>query len=159
MKAKHSMSNLVHVRPVEKEDYQAWLPLWVGYNAFYGRHGATALDPHITQTTWARFFDPDEPVNALVAVFEGQLVGLVHYIFLRSTSRLQDCYLQDLFTKETLRGKGVGRRLIEAVYTTARENGYGRVFWLTHETNAAGRMLYDKVAQNSGFIVYTHPLS
>ena len=152
------MTNPILVRPIAKTDYQAWLPLWDGYNAFYGRHGATALDSTITQTTWDRFFDPGEPVFAFVAEYEGQVVGLVHYLFHRSTSRLKDCYLQDLFTRESVRGKGVGRALIEAVYAAARDGGYSRVYWLTHETNAAGRMLYDKVANHSGFIVYVHTL-
>ena len=152
------MTNPILVRPIAKTDYQAWLPLWDGYNAFYGRHGATALDPTITQTTWDRFFDSGEPVFAFVAEYEGQVVGLVHYLFHRSTSRLKDCYLQDLFTRESVRGKGVGRALIEAVYAAARDGGYSRVYWLTHETNTAGRMLYDKVANHSGFIVYVHTL-
>jgi len=152
------MTNPILVRPIAKTDYQAWLPLWDGYNAFYGRHGSTALYPTITQTTWDRFFDPGEPVFAFVAEYEGQVVGLVHYLFHRSTSRLKDCYLQDLFTRESVRGKGVGRALIEAVYAAARDGGYSRVYWLTHETNTAGRMLYDKVANHSGFIVYVHTL-
>jgi len=75
------------VRPVVRADYDQWLPLWDGYNAFYGRHGATALDPAITATTWERFFNEGEPVRALVAELGGKLVGLTHYLFHRSTRR------------------------------------------------------------------------
>src|ERR1700733_1289515 len=115
------MFNDTCVRPVAREDYDQWLPLWDGYNAFYCRSGATALSPEITQTTWARFFDAYEPVHALVAEQSGQLVGLAHYIFHRSTTALgPTCYLQDLFTSETARGKGVGRTLINAVYERAK---------------------------------------
>ena len=149
------MFNDTCVRPVAREDYDQWLPLWDGYNAFYGRSGATALSPEITQTTWARFFDAYEPVHALVAEQDGQLVGLVHYIFHRSTTALgPNCYLQDLFTSEKARGKGVGRALINAVYERAKNAGSPRVYWLTHETNQTARELYDKVAENSGFVMY-----
>ena len=78
----------MHVRTVRPADRPAWQPLWDGYNAFYGREGTTALDPAITETTWNRFFDPQEPVFALVAEEQGVLLGLVHYLFHRSTTRI-----------------------------------------------------------------------
>ncbi len=143
------------IRSVEPGDFAQWKPLWDGYNAFYGRKDETALPDEITQQTWARFFDPNEPVNALVAEQSGTLLGLVHYIFHRSTIAIQPvCYLQDLFTLESARGKGVGRALIEEVYERARAAGCDRVYWHTHQTNAAARLLYDRVADDSGFIVY-----
>ena len=146
--------NLI-IRPIARSDYEQWLPLWDGYNAFYERSGPTALDPEITRTTWQRFFDAYEPVHALVAESDGRLLGLVHYLFHRSTTAIQpNCYLQDLFTTAEARGKGVGRALIDGVYARARLAGSPRVYWLTHETNGTARLLYDKVAENSGFIVY-----
>lgn len=149
------MSANLRIRPLAKADYEQWLPLWDGYNAFYGRSGETALDPQITAMTWSRFFDAYEPVHALVAESEGRLIGLTHYLFHRSTTSIQpNCYLQDLFTSTQARGKGVGRALIEGVYAAAREAGSPRVYWLTHETNKTAMALYDKVAEKSGFIVY-----
>jgi GNAT superfamily N-acetyltransferase len=149
------MTAALLVRPVARQDYEAWLPLWNGYNKFYGRVGPTALPVEITRQTWLRFFDAYEPVHALVAESEGKLVGLVHYLFHRSTTMIEPtCYLQDLFTDETMRGRGVGRALIEAVYERARIAGGTRVYWLTHETNATARKLYDQVAEDTGFIVY-----
>lgn len=149
------MSENLRIRPLAKADYEQWLPLWDGYNAFYGRSGETALDPQITAMTWSRFFDAYEPVHALVAESEGRLIGLTHYLFHRSTTSIQpNCYLQDLFTSTQARGKGVGRALIEGVYAAAREAGSPRVYWLTHETNKTAMALYDKVAEKSGFIVY-----
>jgi GNAT superfamily N-acetyltransferase len=147
------------VRPIGRDDYSAWKPLWDGYNAFYGRKDETALPDEVTQTTWERFLNPDEPVFALVAERDGKIVGLVHYIFHRSTIYIQPtCYLQDLFTLPSERGRGVGRALIVAVYERAKAAGTKRVYWHTQESNSAGRMLYDKVAQHLGFIVYTHNL-
>ena len=145
------------VRPIQATDLPAWAPLWAGYNAFYGREGPTALAPAITNATWQRFFDPHEPVFALVAESDGQLLGLVHYLYHRSTTRLElTCYLQDLFTAPASRGRGIGRSLIQGVYQAAKAAGVKRVYWQTHETNAAGRLLYDQVAKHHGFIVYAH---
>jgi GNAT superfamily N-acetyltransferase len=145
------------IRPVRQGDFAAWLPLWDGYNAFYGRKNETALPMAITQCTWQRFFDPAEPVFALVGESDGELLGLAHFLFHRSTTRIEPtCYLQDLFTRDAARGKGVGRALIQGVDQAARAAGIRRVYWQTHETNAAGRMLYDKVARHAGFIVYAH---
>lgn len=153
------MNNRISVRPLRQSDYDGWRVLWDGYNAFYGRSGATALPEEITRATWARFFDPSEPVHALVAEEAGQVVGLAHYIFHRSTTRLNEvCYMQDLFTAEMVRGRGVGRGLIEAVYEAAGKAGSSRVYWQTLNTNEAGRALYDKVARHIGFIVYSHEL-
>jgi len=149
----------VIVRAVERADFDQWLPLWQGYNAFYGRAGDTALPADITRMTWARFFDAYEPVHALVAVSNGRLAGLAHYLFHRTTIRIEPtCYLQDLFTAEEQRGTGVGRALINAVFEQARLAGSARVYWLTHESNATAMKLYERVAQLSGFVVYRKEL-
>jgi len=149
----------VTVRPVAKDDFDAWKPLWNGYNAFYGRSGAAALPDDISRTTWSRFFDAYEPVHALVAECEGRLLGLAHYLFHRSTTQIQPvCYLQDLFTTEAARGRGVGRALIHAVHQRALEMGCLRLYWHTHETNTTAMALYDQVADKSGFVVYRKAL-
>jgi GNAT superfamily N-acetyltransferase len=159
MNAKSQNSGELSVRFVTRQDYAQWLPLWDGYNAFYERSGPTALSPDITAMTWARFFDAYEPVHALVAESGGQLLGLTHYLFHRSTTAIAPlCYLQDLFTTEAARGKGVGRALIERVYQEARLAGSPRVYWQTHQTNQTAMQLYDKVAEHSGFVVYRKPL-
>ena len=149
------MSSELSVRFVTRQDYDRWLPLWVGYNAFYGRSGDTALSPEITTMTWARFFDAYEPVRCLVAESGGELLGLTHYLFHRSTTAIEPvCYLQDLFTSEAARRKGVGRALINGVYEQARRAGSARVYWHTHETNLTAMRLYNQAAERSGFVVY-----
>jgi GNAT superfamily N-acetyltransferase len=147
------------IRAIRDSDYARWRPLWDGYNAFYGREGKTALPESITQTTWERFLNPAEPVHALIAVNRDEIVGFAHYLFHRSTTRLNDvCYLQDLFTIPTMRGHGIARRLIETVYSAACDAGAPRIYWQTQETNRTARALYDKLAKHNGFIVYTHEL-
>jgi GNAT superfamily N-acetyltransferase len=149
------VSEPVTVRAVVREDFPQWQPLWDGYNAFYGRSGPTALPDEITRITWSRFFDAYEPVHALVAESGGRLLGLAHYLFHRNTIQIApSCYLQDLYTLEQARGRGVGRALIEALYQRAREAGAPRVYWHTHETNHTAMQLYDRLAEKSGFVVY-----
>ena len=149
------MSDDVTIRFVTRDDYAQWLPLWDGYNAFYERSGPTALAPEITRMTWQRFFDAYEPMHALVADAGGELLGLTHYLFHRSTTAIAPtCYLQDLFTSQAARGKGVGRALINGVYAQAKLVGSPRVYWQTHETNHTAMQLYDKVADRPGFVIY-----
>jgi GNAT superfamily N-acetyltransferase len=143
------------VRPVTPADYDAWRPLWDGYNHFYGRSGPTALPEALTHITWTRFFDGYEPMHAFVALQGERVVGLVHFLYHRSTTLDGPiCYLQDLFTSEDARGKGVGRALIEAVYAHAKAANSARVYWHTHETNRTAMRLYDGVAEKPGFVMY-----
>jgi len=154
MRATDSADELI-VRDVRPADFDQWLPLWDGYNAFYERVGATALAIEITRMTWTRFFDSYEPVHALVAERNARLLGLAHYLFHRSTTMLGPiCYLSDLFTSDEARGQGIGLALINAVYERARAAGSTRVYWQTHEANRTARRLYDKIAEHSGFLVY-----
>ncbi len=144
---------MLQIRPFAVEDREAWETLWQGYLTFY----KSSVPAEVTDATWNRFFDPTEPIHGLAAVLDGRIVGIVHYIFHRSTWTTSDyCYLQDLFTAEEARGHGVGRALIEAVYEKAKSAGASRVYWLTHETNTTAQILYDKVAARSGFIQYRH---
>jgi GNAT superfamily N-acetyltransferase len=150
---------MMMIRDVQTGNFDRWKPLWDGYNAFYGRKDDTSLPEAVTKMTWSRFFDSYEPVYAIVAEQDGQLLGLVHFLFHRSTISIAPvCYLQDLFTKEAARGKGVGRALIGEVYRRAKDAGCSRVYWLTHQTNATAMELYDKVADKSGFVVYRKTL-
>ena len=87
------------------------------------------------------------------------LLGLTHYLYHRSTISIDPvCYLQDLFTTESARGRGVATALIQAVYREAQRAHASRVYWQTHETNETAQRLYDKLAERSGFIVYRHIL-
>ena len=150
------MPDSISIRTLMRTDFDEWLPLWDGYNAFYGRSGPTALPRDITHMTWSRFFDAYEPMHALVAESEGRLLGLTHYLFHRSTIAIEpNCYLQDLFTNEQARGKGVGTALINEVYARAKLAGSKRVYWQTHESNQTAMKLYDSLADRSGFVVYS----
>jgi GNAT superfamily N-acetyltransferase len=141
----------VVIRAVGPSERSEWEPLWKGYLDFY----QATLPRETYDATWARLQDPKEPMFALGAYADGKLAGIVHYLYHRSCWTIGDyCYLQDLFVAEGSRKLGLGRALIEAVYKAAQEAGASRVYWLTHETNATARALYDKLAERPGFIQY-----
>lgn len=145
------MSASVVIRPVGPDERADWEPLWAGYLAFY----KATLAPGATDVAWARFHDPAEPMHLVGAYVDGKLTGIVQFLFHRSTWTPGNyCYLQDLFVDDSARGLGLGRKLIESVYARAQEAGASRVHWLTQNDNATARLLYDRIADNSGFMQY-----
>jgi len=141
----------ITVRAAREDEYDAWYPLWRGYQAFYKVDIAEA----VSRTTWRRFFDAGEPMWCDLAVVDGVAQGVVHSIDHRSCWFEQPvCYLQDLFVAPALRGRRLGRRLIEQVYAQARTRGCARVYWQTHESNAEAMKLYDRIADKPGFVQY-----
>ena len=139
------------IRPIRADERAEWESLWQNYQAFY----KVVIPDQTTAVTWARLHDPAEAMGVLGAYMNGRLCGIVHYLFHRSCWTVGDyCYLQDLFVAEGARNLGVGRALILAVEDRARAAGASRVYWLTHETNADARVLYDRLAERSGFIQY-----
>jgi len=141
----------VMVRAATADDFDAWLPLWRGYQTFY----KTDIPHATTLVTWQRLLDPAEPMHVALAETGGRVAGLVHYIEHRSCWTAGNyMYLQDLFVDPAVRGAGLGRRLIEHVYREAAARGCSRVWWLTHESNTDAMQLYDRIAVKSGFVQY-----
>jgi GNAT superfamily N-acetyltransferase len=145
------MTERVVIRPLRVDERAAWEPLWAGYLQFY----KATVPAATTDVTWKRFHDDAEPMYVLGAYVDDRLTGIVHYLFHRSTWTVGNyCYLQDLFVSKEARGFGVGRKLIEAVYEKAKAAGASRVHWLTQFENARAQILYDEVADRSGFMQY-----
>lgn len=141
----------MNIRFATVNDFDAWLPLWKGYQDFY----QTQISNDVTHETWRRFMDVEEPMWCSLAQVDSTVVGLVHHIYHRSCWTTGNyCYLQDLYVDNRYRSKGVGRALIEHVKQHARQVGASRVHWLTHETNQDAMKLYDQIAQKSGFVQY-----
>lgn len=144
----------LEIRELQKSDFDQWHRLWDGYLDYYEKE----LSEDIKTTAFERMLDPNTKVNCRLAIDEGEPVGLVHYIFHDHMWRPEGvCYLQDLYADPTIRGKGVGRALIEAVYAEAKSAGSPYVYWLTQDFNKAGRRLYDKVGNLTPFIKYDGP--
>ena len=135
-------------------DHDRWTELWRGYLTFY----KTELPPDIYAHTWSRLMSGTE-IHCLAAHANGEIVGITHYLFHpHAWSKGPACYLQDLFVDPTARGTGAGRQLIEAVAAAARTEGAERLYWMTQDTNVTARQLYDRLANNRGFIRYEYPL-
>lgn len=145
----------VFIREVKQADLQPWRDYWAQYQAFY----QVDLGPAITERTWARFFDPAEPMHCAVATDGEQLFGFVHYVFHRSTWGRNDfCYLEDLFVCPSARGRMIGKQLIEFVQDQARQQQCDRLYWHTQESNRTAQRLYDWIAEKPGVIEYRMPL-
>lgn len=145
------MVNDIVLRRFTEADHDSWLPLWRAYQEFYREK----IPAETTRVTWSRILDLHEPVFGAVALAGDRAVGFVHWLCHRSCWTVGNyCYLQDLFVVPDHRGSGVGRKLIEYVFAAARITGCSKVYWLTHETNAKAMLLYDRIAQRSGFVQY-----
>ena len=141
------------IRPLMAEDRTYWGQMCGDYLSFY----ETDVAPEIYETTFARLIDSTNPVqNALFAELDGAAVGIVHYIYHAHNWRAENvCYLQDLYAKEAVRGQGIGRALIEAVYAAADANGTPSVYWMTQDFNENARLLYDRIGTLTPFIKYS----
>lgn len=141
------------VRPLTPTDEPEWRRLWTGYLDYY----ESSVTEEVYQSSFARMLsDEDNEFHGMVAELDGKLVGLVHYLFHRHGWKIENvCYLQDLYTDPSVRGKSIGRALIEATYKAADANGTPAVYWLTQDFNKAGRRLYDRVGQLTPFIKYS----
>lgn len=141
------------VRALKASDEPEWRKLWTGYLDYY----ESSVSEEVYQSSFARMLsNEDNEFHGMVAELDGKLVGLVHYLFHRHGWKIENvCYLQDLYTDPSVRGKSIGRALIEATYKAADANGTPAVYWLTQDFNEAGRRLYDRVGQLTPFIKYS----
>ncbi|ODV71446.1 N-acetyltransferase family protein [Cyberlindnera jadinii NRRL Y-1542] len=149
------------IRPIEEKDKAEWLDMWNGkgsYLEFY--KSLDIVTPEITEVTFKRFFDPNEPVYCVVAVDDdtGKLIGFATYLTHRNTWTIEDSlYLNDLFVREDSRLHGVGRALIEKIYSEGDRLNAPQVYWATQFGNHRAQMLYTKVGVKSGFLLYKRP--
>jgi len=144
----------VIVHELGKQDEAEWRRLWGLYLKFY----ETELPEEVFRTTWARLLaNGEDGIYGLMAKeSDGKTLGIVHYLYHPSCWTIEKvCYLQDLYVDAGARGNGVGRALIEAVYSAADKNNRGRVYWTTHDHNTQARHLYDQVASVTSFIKYS----
>jgi GNAT superfamily N-acetyltransferase len=138
-------------RALQARDFDAWLPLWDGYNSFYRNE----VPAEVTENTFRRLHEGADGFFGLVAEHDGGLAGLAHAIFHPSTWTTRSyCYLEDLFIARPHRGSGVARALIEGIYAEADRRGADSVYWHTQSYNAPARSLYDQVARPTSFVVY-----
>lgn len=144
----------VEITRFNAEDRSRWTELWSDYLSFY----KASLPDAVFEQTWTRLLE-DDSLHGLAARANGRIVGLTHFLFHSSAWTVTPvCYLQDLFIEEAARGHGTARTLIESVAAQAKARASTRMYWLTQDHNATARLLYDRIAKNSGFIRYEYPL-
>jgi GNAT superfamily N-acetyltransferase len=143
----------VDIAPLAPTDRAEWEALARGYKHFY----RTEIPDEDYERTWQAVL-AGERVHGLGARLDGRLVGIAHYLFHAQTWSPDCCYLQDLFTAEAARGRGVATALIETVAADARRRGASKFYWLTKEDNRPARTLYDRIARWKGFLRYDYEL-
>ena len=143
------------IRAIEEKDKNQWLKLWAGYLEFY----KSTISPEQTELTWKRLINNELKMFGFVAESEEGIIGFTHCLFRPSTWTETDyCYLEDLFVNPNIRGKGVGRSLMDKVFELAKEKKSKRVYWTTQEFNKTARVLYDSITPVSEFVQYRLPI-
>ena len=144
------------IRAIEERDKSQWLKLWAGYLEFY----KSTISPEQTELTWKRLINNELKMFGFVAENENGVIGFTHCLFRPSTWTETDyCYLEDLFVDPNIRGKGVGRALMEKVFDLAKEKKSKRIYWTTQEFNKTARVLYDSITPVSEFVQYRLPIA
>ena len=144
------------IRAIEENDKNQWLKLWAGYLEFY----KSTISPEQTEITWKRLINNELKMFGFVAESEEGVIGFTHCLFRPSTWTETDyCYLEDLFVDPNIRGKGIGRALMNKVFELAKEKNSKRVYWTTQEFNKTARVLYDSITPVSEFVQYRLPLN
>jgi GNAT superfamily N-acetyltransferase len=143
------------IRAIEEKDKSQWLKLWAGYLEFY----KSTISPEQTELTWKRLINNELKMFGFVAEDQNGVIGFTHCLFRPSTWTETDyCYLEDLFVDPNIRGKGIGRSLMEKVIELAKEKKSKRVYWTTQEFNKTARVLYDSITPVSEFVQYRLPI-
>ena len=146
----------LNIRELKETDKDRWLELWAGYLEFYKSN----LSPEQTEFTWKRLINNEHKMYGFVAENENGVIGFTHCLFRPSTWTETDyCYLEDLFVDPNIRGKGVGRALMNRVIELAKAKNSKRVYWTTQEFNKTARVLYDSITSVSEFVQYRLPLN
>lgn len=132
---------MVDIRRAGPSDVEAIAPLFDAYRQFYGR---------ATDVSLARRFLTDRLTNeesvVLVARDGATPCGFTQLYPLFSSLRCRPVWiLSDLFVTPTARRGGVGRRLMEAARTFAREQGAAAIELDTAHTNTAAQALYESL--------------
>jgi len=139
------------IRAIEEKDKDQWLKLWAGYLEFY----KSTISSEQTELTWKRLINNELKMFGFVAESDEGVIGFTHCLFRPSTWTETDyCYLEDLFVDPNIRGKGIGRALMNKVFELANEKNSKRVYWTTQEFNTTARVLYDSITPVSEFVQY-----
>ena len=145
----------VEVRPVSADELDEALPLIAGYQKFYGAEA----DIERNRRFFSRFLDPSEDGLLLGAWVDGTMAGFATlYWFFSSTKATESVLMNDLFVRDDIRGKGIGRALIQSALGEARRRGAAHLEWFTAPDNATAQRLYDSVPGAGRSIWYAYEI-
>ncbi len=140
------MATGVEVSAVREEEFEALLPLISAYQRFYK---VADIDADRNRFFFRRFLAPSEDGHLLAARDEaGTILGYAClYWHFSSLQAVETVLMNDLFVAPEVRGKGIGRALIEATAAVARERGAAWVEWATAPDNHTAQRLYDSLTE------------
>ncbi len=143
----------VVITRADASQLDALCPLFLGYQAFYGKDVAAAA---------AREFLAERIERGQSTIFlawnDDQAVGFVQlYPAFASLSLAPNWILNDLFVVPEARGTGVAEALMQAARELALANGAAEIFLQTARDNTVAQRLYQRLGyvRDDAFLVYT----
>jgi len=139
------------IRKLEQKDKANWSKLYNGYADFY----KAPMNTGVLDTLWGWIHDKTHDVDGLCFELENKIVGIVHYRTMpRPIKGKYIAFLDDLFVEPDFRGQKIAQKLISHLKSLAKANNWDGIRWNTHSSNKNAKKLYDKIANNTGFVVY-----
>jgi GNAT superfamily N-acetyltransferase len=143
----------IRIEPITQGQFERLLPLIGAYQRFYE---AEQIDEERNRAFFSRFIAPSDDGMLLGAWRGDELLGYAClYWHFTSIVPAETVLMNDLYVNPDTRGQGIGRALIEASASIARERGAHRLEWATAPDNETAQRLYDSTgAERSGWIEY-----
>lgn len=116
-------------------------------------HSCVADDESVGQNLFG-----ERPAAEVVLAFIGEEPAGFALFFENYSTHLsrRGMYLEDLYVREHLRGRGVGKLLLSKLASIALERGYGRMEWAVLRWNESAIRVYDAIGAEplSGWLTY-----
>jgi len=139
------------IRTLELKDKENWIKLYCGYAKFYN----VPMNQSILDTLWGWIHDNNHIVNGICYELNSNIVGIAHYRTMpRPIKAKYIGFLDDLFVNPEFRGQKIAQKLINHLKSLSKANNWDGIRWITHSSNENAKKLYDKIANNTGFVLY-----
>lgn len=131
----------IKIRPAVKEDCARMLELIKELAVYEKAPDEVTVDfNHFVESGFG-----EQPVWwAYVAEVEGAVQAFALYYIRYSTWKGQRMYLEDILVTEQMRGKGLGKLLLDKLIEMAKEKKYSGIVWQVLEWNEPAINFYKK---------------